>query len=66
MARWLWKRWLRREIGDYPGNHVGRLNRLMRDLREICSDEFPEDNQANTYWHLRQALDDVFPSYHGK
>ena len=59
---WFWRRFLRHEIGDRPG-HVQRLERHMCILREICAEEFPEDNTANTYWHLRKALDFAFPDY---
>ncbi len=43
--------------------HISKTEWAMKTFREICRDEYTEDNLANTYWHLREALDYAFLDY---
>lgn len=59
---WLLKVILTHLIGDRP-HHICRLDLVMLMMKNILRDEFTEDNLANTYWHIRQSLDDQFRDY---
>lgn len=57
MVKWI------KQFSSTPPFHLSHVSEIMRSIKEALREEFNEDNMANTYWIMRESLDEHFEYY---